>query len=887
MERSRSALALFLIAFTIALVGARPAGAAEATTGMIVGRVVGANGQPVVNAQVTATSPSARATARTDTQGRFTMFGLAADTYTVAVNAAGFEETLQGGVTVAPGQTQQLAFRLVAALQKIGSVRATTTAFALGATSDTFTVSGDKARALAPPVSSSGLANYAAGTVQGAIASVPGVDLDPFANAILRGGKIDDAAFEYDSVPIPQGLVAEPGGNIVGAQLPTTGVASTNVTLAGYQTQAQNALGGVIDQIPAVGTYPGSTTLELGNGIGGPSFHQMNFQYLGATPDLKWRYALASTLGNEQFTYGDGKTFYPSEAATYGLALSSRAQSSIEGNVHYQLTPKDDLSFLALVGQAVYNQYGSPFAGETVGQFNGQNTVFPGSTDPNAPVTYAAGVRGSYDVFKTQWVHTGEHSLSRVQLYESIYGSSAGGPFWDENGYPDGAFSLWAQQGARQYGLGYDGDNVASERHHLRFGAQVNVNNSFLNQIVPTADEFINSSPTFTSLLTYFGDTWSPSSRLDLTATGRLMMTHIRPSDGTPYDVNALDPHFSAAYKLGDRYALRATYDHTTVAPAPLEASRTDSANVDTQGNLAPFVPLAASTGNDFTYSFEARGRTQVRATYYATFEKNRVDVLPVNFRSLTTPGALAGVGVPTNVGDLQAHGVELWLKNGPLTLDSSYVRAYSSSASQFAFNNLNAAAIAAGHLFPVGYVPDFTTTLSYEFDLAKHRIRITPSLSYESGYPYGNGKMVWIFGPDGKPIQVPNDNNVNPGFSYYFLQDPTKAYNPTTNPYIGNLGTSEGNDPNTLRSPPQTLVNLHIEGDVSTRATLILDVANLLGEFAPTAYQGNPWLIGPPGYHLNGVPPAGIPWTYGTGGYVPQSYPMGRTVQLQLRYRV
>jgi hypothetical protein len=28
------------------------------------------------------------------------------------------------------------------------------------------------------------------------------------------------------------------------------------------------------------------------------------------------------------------------------------------------------------------------------------------------------------------------------------------------------------------------------------------------------------------------------------------------------------------------------------------------------------------------------------------------------------------------------------------------------------------------------------------------------------------------------------------------------------------------------------------------------------------------------------------VPWTYGAGGYVPQSYPMGRTLQLPLRYR-
>jgi hypothetical protein len=93
-----------------------------------------------------------------------------------------------------------------------------------------------------------------------------------------------------------------------------------------------------------------------------------------------------------------------------------------------------------------------------------------------------------------------------------------------------------------------------------------------------------------------------------------------------------------------------------------------------------------------------------------------------------------------------------------------------------------------------------------------------------------------------------------------------------------------------------------------------MVDVVNLLGNFSPTAYQGNPYLIGPPGYAGgnplyavayqnaagtaqpytlgNGVPTSdgvtqAVPWTYGRSGYVPQSYPLGRSVQIRLRYRI
>ncbi len=909
MFPARIAFALSIIVF--GTVGRTTA--AEATTGSIMGSVTG-NNVPIANAHVSIAAPSGSYTATTDVRGRFTVLGIVADTYTVSVEAPGFEPETQNGITVLPGQGEFLAFRLVAQLKTIASVQATGKAFAVGNTSDTFTVAGAQARALSPPVSSSGLASYIAGTVQGAIASVPGVVLDQFANAILRGGKVSDAVFNYDSVPIPQGLVAEPGGNVVGAQLPTTGIASTTATLAGYTTQGDNSLGGVIDEIPAIGTYPGSVTFESGLGVAGGQFQLSLLQLLGATPDKRWRYAFASTTGSQFFSYGDGQTFYPSEAATYGLALQNRGEYSLESNVHYQLNSRDDLSVLGLVGQAAYDQYGSPYAGETVGAFDGNSTTYPGETNPSAPVTYASGLRGSYSVLKAQWLHSGAHSLSRVEVYQTQYGSQAGGPFWDENGWPDGAISLSQTQGSREDGFGYDGEDIPGERHDLRFGAGYRTNTSFLDQVVPTADEFITSRPTQISYLGYFGDTWHATSRLDVMGTARYADTHTIPSAGSIYDVGAVDPHMALAYRFGN-FAFRATYDHITVPPLPLETDRVDSTNVQPNGSPAPFVALAPQTANNFTYSLEGGTRLQFRATFFNVNEANLIDVLPFNFRSALQSGLVPnGVGVPTNVGALRSRGFEMWLSQDGFTLDANYVRAYSSSASQFAYNDLNAPAVAAGQLFPVSYIPNLAVNLSWEFHTPSHRLRVTPSLSFESGYPYGNGKDVWIFDSTGKPQEVPNDNFVDPGYNYYFLRDPSQAYDPATNPYIGSLGTPEGSTPNTLHAPPETFINLHIEQDLVAHWSAVLDVVNLFGNFAPTSFQGNPYLIGPPGYGGgnplyasayenaggysapytlgNGVPTnngqtQSVPWTYGRGGYVPQNYPMGRSVQLLLRYHL
>jgi Carboxypeptidase regulatory-like domain len=904
MHNARSVIVRLLWACISCALLTVHADAAESTTGTIAGLVVMVDGRPVAGAAITAVSASSRHAAQTDARGRFTMLGVDAGTYVVSMSAFGFPTLTRGGVYVLPGETQHVTFKLKSGLQPIGSVRTRAGPFAAGSTSSSFAVSGDAARAAAAANGGSGLAAYTAGTVQGTIASVPGVQQDSFANAILRGGKVDDAVFDFDSVPVPQGLIAEPGGNVIGAQLPSTGIATTTVTLAGYQAEGDNALGGIVDQIPAVGSYPGRTTLELTQGALQRN-QQLALSSVWATRDLRWRYAFAATTGSREFAYGDGHTFYPAEAGTYGLALSRRSGSSASSNVHFRPRPSDDLSLTALVAQASYDQYGTPYPGETYGAFGGADAF---GRDPAALVASPARVRGTLDVVKAQWLHTSAHALARLQIYRSQFGSQSGGAYWDDLSFPDGPIALSAAQGGRVAGVTYDVENAGAERHRVKYGAGYRTSTTFLDELVPTANERIRSHPTIFSALAYVGDTWSPSPRLDVSATARFTSAHVVPSDGFVYDVTALDPHASAVYRLGAFLALRATFDHTTVAPKPLQADRTDST-----GNTA-FVPLGPETQNVLTATLEGGGPTQFRLTYFAQRERNRIDVLPVNFRSVVNQGQNpSAVGVPTNAGELRASGVDAWLHRGRVTLSATALRGASSSASQFAFNGLNAAAVAAGHLFPLSYVPDVTASLAYE--IRPHDgIRITPFVSFESGYRYGNGTAIWIFDGAGRPVQVPNDNHVNPGYSYYFLRDPALPFDAATNPYIASLGTPEGADPNTLRSPPQTLLSLHAEADVSRRITLVLDVSNLLGTSAPTQFQGNPYLIGPPGYAGgdpkyaawygqqlggggaytlgNGVPttdgatPA-LPWTYGRAGYVPQSYPAARSAELSLRYRL
>ncbi len=888
------------------MIGNRTALASELTTGSILGTVRTTHGVPIADAQVAARAASGRYTTTTDNAGRFVILAVVPDTYAVTVQAKGYQSASEIAI-VLPGEREEMGFTLQARLKEIARVEARGEAFPVGSTSDTFTVNGETARASYPSESSSGLATYTQGSVQGAIAGVPGVQFDTFANAIVRGGKVQDTVFDYDSVPIPQGLIAEPGGNIVGAQLATAGVQATTLTLSGFADVSQNALGGVVNEIPAIGTYPARGALTIAEGIGA-QYGEIGAMEQWATPDLHWRYALATTSGTAYFAYGDGVTFYPAELGTYGLALQRRAQSSWSGNVHFQPEPHDDFSLTVLSGVATYDQYNTPYVGERWATLNSSTTPFPGQpANPYAQVNTPSRSRGTYFVAKLQWLHNWRHSLGRVYVYRSQVGASANGPFWDDLSFPDGVISLSSTQSQRQDGIGYDFDDQAGANHDIRAGAQYSVNVSNLDQIVPTADELVTSNPRLNQYLLYAGDTWSIDDRLAATGTLRYTGQHVLTATGLAYGVGAIDPHLGLAYSLPGQSALRATFDHTSVVPLPLEVQRTDSLVA------TPPVVLAPETADDYSFSYERGGPTQIRLTYYADFEKNRIDVLPYNFRVTSqNPNA---VGVPTNAGLLRSHGVELFVKRGGLQFNANYGRTFTSSVDQFAYNDLNPAALLAGHLYPAGYVPDFTARLGYEFDLAHRRLRITPLLSYESGYPYGNGTMVWSLDPKtGGPVLVPNDNYVNPGYNYYFLKNPALPHNAATNPYTATLGTNEGADPNTLRTPPQTIASLHVEQDLSARVTAMLDVVNLFATDAPTQLQGNPYLIGPPGYVGgdayyekaygaqyckgclytlgNGVPTNDgrtqvVPWAYGTSGYVPQSYPMARTAQIRLRYRL
>ena len=101
-------LALLLV--LVALVAR--ADAAESSTATIAGVVTSTQGEPIAGAQVAAGSPSGRYEATTDVRGAFRLLGVLPDTYTISVEAHGFEAAVRAGVTVQPGSGPTMNVRL-------------------------------------------------------------------------------------------------------------------------------------------------------------------------------------------------------------------------------------------------------------------------------------------------------------------------------------------------------------------------------------------------------------------------------------------------------------------------------------------------------------------------------------------------------------------------------------------------------------------------------------------------------------------------------------------------------------------------------------------------------------------------------------------------------
>jgi len=416
---------LALVAMVAALMTAQAASAADEAMGRITGRVVSKNSHAISDADVTAASPSATFHRRTDHDGRYAITDVPPDTYTISVQVDGFEPTMQPGITVTAGNAVITNFELTPRqLTTIGAAKAVArSGTAFGQAVDTFSVNGPQAQGERTGTGS-GLGSYTQGSVLGAVSNIPGIVQDQFSDLIARGSKVTDSVFEYDGIPFPQEIIANPGGTTFGPQLSTIGIGSTFVTQAGFGSGGNNALGAIVNQIPVSGRYPGSTNLSIETGLGSGE-NAFEFTRTGANgPNGRLRYAIAARTENEGLELGPddgGPTGYLTTAAGgFALDFTHQATNALMANVHYRVGERGDLEVLGLYGSANFLQYGSPGPGLYYGNTDGLFTGFP-NTSPYQP-SGSSTDGGNYSLQKVQYTYSAPKStwnfrLSRGQNY--------------------------------------------------------------------------------------------------------------------------------------------------------------------------------------------------------------------------------------------------------------------------------------------------------------------------------------------------------------------------------------------------------------------------------------------------------------------------------------
>lgn len=273
------------------------------TTGTLRGVVVDAGTHaPIAGARVAASSPSQAVDGVTDATGTFSFISLTPDTYTVSVSKQGYADVSQPGVSIFADQATTLSFSMQQALKTIAHTtsRSVQNLVHSGVTSDVYSVNpaGQKA---ASTLSGSGSLNQA----YGAIAIAPGVNIPSnqqgwYQGVYIRGGDVDQVAYELDGLPLTRQSDLAPIGT-----LSSLGSQEVQVYTGGTPaTSNSSGLAGYINQVIKTGTYPGYADATLGTGT--PTFyHSATIEAGGATPDRMFSYYVGLAGTNQDYRYGD------------------------------------------------------------------------------------------------------------------------------------------------------------------------------------------------------------------------------------------------------------------------------------------------------------------------------------------------------------------------------------------------------------------------------------------------------------------------------------------------------------------------------------------------------------------------------------------------------
>jgi hypothetical protein len=326
---------------------AAPASAAGGQYGSIQGVVIDAKTKaPVVGATISAASPTGQFRAVTDSRGSFSILGVNVDTYTVSIEAKGYEAYTLAGVTVFGDQAANVGqVSLSRQLTEIGRVRARSASavYQPNQTVDSYTVSGERILQTA---------GKADATDETALAlAVPGVSLTNTGNITIRGGLRTEVGYQFDGVDFTEPFFSQNASNNRYA-----GIASLQVVEGAGDATQGNVGGGVFNLIPKRGTYPADGLVDVE--AGQPNyFHQFAFDYGFATPNGRISDYFAYNGQRDVPYYG----WHNADAASYDnfYGVSYEASDQLVNNFIYKFGHNNNQSLQILYLNSDLQQYGN------------------------------------------------------------------------------------------------------------------------------------------------------------------------------------------------------------------------------------------------------------------------------------------------------------------------------------------------------------------------------------------------------------------------------------------------------------------------------------------------------------------------------------------------
>jgi outer membrane receptor protein involved in Fe transport len=245
-----------------------PAFAAGGSIGNVSGSVIdGTTKAPIAGAKVTLASPTGIYKATTDSNGHFSVDGLTVDTYSLSIQAQGYDGTSQSGINVAGDQTLDFGKISLLKLRTIVTVRSRSTsgAFQPGQTTDSYTIGAARQEEV--------LGKSDNTSENQLLLSVPGTSTTDSGRVTIRGGLANEVGYQLDGVPFTEPFLSQNGsaGTL-------NGLGSLQVVEGAGDATQGNIGSGVVNVIPKRGTYPGTGVVDFE--IGTPNFdHQFGFSY--------------------------------------------------------------------------------------------------------------------------------------------------------------------------------------------------------------------------------------------------------------------------------------------------------------------------------------------------------------------------------------------------------------------------------------------------------------------------------------------------------------------------------------------------------------------------------------------------------------------------------